>query len=97
MLQFNAEPSELEMFDNMLTRMILTYFLCLTFGWGLLFFDYSYNWVEHREKDEPWVSDVVIIGGASAILSPIIQWSHTIAQTKTTVSPHISCIFQWSS
>ena len=49
---FCAAPSELELYDQMLTRMIATYFLCLMFGWGLLLFDYTYNWLEHREKDE---------------------------------------------
>ena len=34
---------------------------------------------------EPWVNDAVVIGGASAVLSPIIQWGHTILQSKPQV------------
>jgi hypothetical protein len=69
----------------MLTWMIATYFMCLAFGWGLLAFDYLVIRVEKKTKDEPWLSDAVIIGGASAVLSPLIQWSHTIIQTKGSV------------
>ena len=34
---------------------------------------------------EPWVNDAVVIGGASAVLSPIIQWGHTILQSRPQV------------
>ena len=70
----------------MLTWMITTYFMCLAFGWGLLAFDYLVIRVEKKTKDEPWMSDAIIIGGAAAVLSPIIQWSNTIVQTRATVA-----------
>ena len=81
----SAELSELEQYDRMLTWMITTYFMCLAFGWGLLAFDYLVIRVEKKTKDEPWMSDAIIIGGAAAVLSPIIQWSNTIVQTRATV------------
>ena len=81
-----AEPTELEQYDRMLTWMIATYFMCLAFGWSLLGVDYLVVTIEKEQKTEPWISDAVIIGGASAVLSPIIQWSHTIIQTRKTVS-----------
>ena len=31
------------------------------------------------------MNDAVVIGGASAVLSPIIQWGHTILQSKPQV------------
>lgn len=37
------------------------------------------------DLQEPWVNDAVVIGGASAVLSPIIQWGHTILQSKPQV------------
>lgn len=77
--------SELEQYDRMLTWMIATYFMCLAFGWGLLALDFLVIRAEKKTKDEPWVSDAVIIGGASAVLSPIIQWSNTIIQTSGSV------------
>lgn len=70
----------------MLSYMIGTYFICLTFGWSLLGLDFLFVRIERQQKSEPWISDAVIIGGASAVLSPIIQWSNTIIQTSKSVS-----------
>lgn len=70
----------------MLSWMIGTYFMCLAFGWSLLGLDYLLVTIEKKVKTEPWISDAVIIGGASAVLSPIIQWSNTIIQTRKSVS-----------
>ena len=35
-----------------------------------------------KPQAEPWINDAVTIGGASAVLSPIIQWGHTIMYTN---------------
>ena len=43
------------------------------------------------ELQEPWVNDAVVIGGASAVLSPIIQWGHTILQSKPQVLTNQAC------
>ena len=87
-----AELSELEQYDLMLTWMIITYFACLAFGWGLLASDYLVVTIEKKQQTEPWISDAVIIGGASAVLSPIIQWSNTIIQTRNTASQSSSIL-----
>ena len=39
----------------------------------------------YNALQEPWVNDAVVIGGASAVLSPIIQWGHTILQSRPQV------------
>lgn len=108
-----AAEEELRQTDRMFDRMILSYFLCLGLGWGLLFSDWAFNEVEKHPKvcrwsglaegvprsamhvpvyqqrhacakpqAEPWINDAVTIGGASAVLSPIIQWGHTIMYTN---------------
>ena len=101
-----AAEEELQQTDRMIDRMILSYFLCLALGWGLLFCDWAFNEVEKHPKvsacqhcrvyllpgvlvlktdwsqAEPWINDAVTIGGASAVLSPIIQWGHTIMYTN---------------
>lgn len=89
-----AEPTELEQYDRMLSWMIITYFMCLGFGWGLLLLDYSWTKIERRPNEEPWISDVVIIGGASAVLSPIIQWSNKILQTRKTVGCYLEARYR---
>ena len=70
----------------MINHMILSYISCLALGWGLLFFDWALNEVEKHPKAEPWISNAVTIGGASAVLSPIIQWGHAVAYSSNAVS-----------
>ncbi len=70
----------------MINHMIVSYISCLALGWGLLFFDWALNEVERHPKAEPWISNAVTIGGASAVLSPIIQWGHAVAYSSTAVS-----------
>ena len=106
-----AAEEELRQTDRMFDRMILSDFLTLGLGWGLLFSDWAFNEVEKHPKvwqwsnlccrgsamrgpvyqeaharakpqAEPWINDAVTIGGASAVLSPIIQWGHTIMYTN---------------
>ncbi|KAL3146360.1 hypothetical protein ABBQ32_003049 [Trebouxia sp. C0010 RCD-2024] len=77
--------SELDQFDKMINWMLITYFGCLGVGWGLLLFDWVWNKAHKLHSQEPWVNDAVVIGGASAVLSPIIQWGHTILQSKPQV------------
>ncbi|CAK0785869.1 hypothetical protein CVIRNUC_009082 [Coccomyxa viridis] len=78
--------AELDQTDNMINHMILSYVACLVLGWGLLFFDWAINEVEKHPKAEPWISNAVTIGGASAVLSPIIQWGHAILYSRAAVS-----------
>lgn len=48
-------------------------------------------WIQYvLDLQEPWVNDAVVIGGASAVLSPIIQWGHTILQSKPQVHHPVS-------
>ena len=70
----------------MINHMIASYISCLALGWGLLFFDWALNEVEKHPKAEPWISNAVTIGGASAVLSPIIQWGHAVAYSSNAVS-----------
>ena len=81
-----AGQAELDQMDNMINHMILSYVACLVLGWGLLLFDWAINEVEKHPKAEPWISNAVTIGGASAVLSPIIQWGHAILYSNTAVS-----------
>ena len=81
-----AGQAELDQTDNMINHMILSYVACLVLGWGLLFFDWAINEVEKHPKAEPWISNAVTIGGASAVLSPIIQWGHAILYSCAAVS-----------
>ncbi|BDA46731.1 hypothetical protein COCOBI_09-1840 [Coccomyxa sp. Obi] len=69
--QYSEE--ELRQTDRMINHMLLSYVALLLFGWGLLFFDWAFNELEKHPKAEPWINDAVTIGGASAVLSPIIQ------------------------
>ncbi len=69
----------------MINHMLMSYVALLIFGWGLLFFDWAVNEIEKHPKAEPWINDGVTIGGASAVLSPIIQWGHCIAYTNPQV------------
>ncbi|DBA95256.1 TPA: hypothetical protein ACH3X3_013150 [Trebouxia sp. C0006] len=78
--------SELDQFDRMINWMLVTYLGCLGLGWGLLLFDWVWNKSHKLHSQEPWVNDAVVIGGASAVLSPIIQWGHTILQSKPQAS-----------
>ena len=66
----------------MLSWMIITYFICLGLGWGLLLLDYIIIRMERRSMSEPWANDVVVIGGASAVLSPIINWGEIILNSN---------------
>lgn len=45
-----------------------------------------------KPQAEPWINDAITIGGASAVLSPIIQWGHTIMFTNGKV--HRPPLFQ---
>lgn len=69
----------------MINYMLISYAALLLLGWGLLFFDWAVNELEKHPKAEPWINDAVTIGGASAVLSPIIQWGHTIVYTSSSV------------
>jgi len=84
--QLRVGEAELEQTDTMINHMIVSYISCLALGWGLLFFDWALNEVEKHPKAEPWISNAVTIGGASAVLSPIIQWGHAVAYGNA-VSP----------
>ena len=81
-----AGEAELQQTDTMINHMIVAYLSCLALGWGLLFFDWALNEVEKHPKAEPWISNAVTIGGASAVLSPIIQWGHAVAYSSNSVS-----------
>ncbi|KAK9816875.1 hypothetical protein WJX72_006410 [[Myrmecia] bisecta] len=81
-----ADAKQLMQYDRMLNWMIISYMGCLALGWGLLLGDYIFNELEKHPKAEPWINDAVIIGGASAVLSPIIQWGHTILHSKPEAS-----------
>ena len=78
---------ELQQTDTMINHMIVSYISFLALGWGLLFFDWALNEVEKHPKAEPWISNAVTIGGASAVLSPIIQWGHAVAYSSDAASP----------
>ncbi len=80
-----AGEEELRQTNDMINHMLLSYAALLLFGWGLLFFDWVFNEVEKHPKAEPWINDAVTIGGASAVLSPIIQWGHSIAYSNPAV------------
>ena len=82
----NAGEEELKQTDRMINHMLLSYVFLLVLGWGLLFFDWAVNELEKHPKEEPWINDGVTIGGASAVLSPIIQWGHAIVYTNLQVS-----------
>ena len=82
----HAGEAELQQTDTMINHMIASYIACLGLGWGLLFFDWALNEVEKHPKAEPWISNAVTIGGASAVLSPIIQWGHAVAYSSDAVS-----------
>jgi len=69
----------------MINYMLISYAALLLLGWGLLSFDWAVNELEKHPKAEPWINDAVTIGGASAVLSPIIQWGHTIVYTRSSV------------
>lgn len=69
----------------MITHMIVSYVSCLSVGWGLLFFDWAWNEVKKHPKAEPWISNAVTIGGASAVLDPIIQWGHAVMYSPPAV------------
>lgn len=81
----HAGEAELEQTDAMINHMIVSYVSCLCLGWGLLFFDWAWNEVEKHPKAEPWISNAVTIGGASAVLSPIIQWGHAVMYSPSAV------------
>lgn len=81
----HAGKAELEQTDAMITHMIVSYVSCLSVGWGLLFFDWAWNEVEKHPKAEPWISNAITIGGASAVLSPIIQWGHAVMYSPRAV------------
>jgi hypothetical protein len=81
----NAGEEEMKQTDQMINHMLLSYVSLLAFGWGLLFFDWAVNELEKHPKAEPWINDGVTIGGASAVLSPIIQWGHAIVYTNPQV------------
>ena len=77
--------------------MIITYIACLTLGWGLLLFDYLWNRGHKVHDQEPYRNDAVVIGGASAVLSPIIQWGHTILNSRRTRKVGATCMCPCSS